>query len=171
VEAITWFIVGGLAALIGAVAGVPAGPWAAYVAAAVSAAVATAVTKRLAAYAAAALVVAVVGSWAASDAWVAVAAALASFVAPAAGAYGLLRLWRLAPRRVDASRARRIAGSAVETATAEQPKTALSAARIAKLVDLAATDTTAFRAEAARLSADQRQQLRNALRTDDETGR
>ncbi|MAF12152.1 hypothetical protein CMK11_17035 [Candidatus Poribacteria bacterium] len=171
-EAITWFIAGALAAAIGVAGATPIGVWHAWAAAAVCGVVTTAATKRLAAFAGASFVVAVAGARAAGDPRLAVLAALVSVVAPAGGAYGLLRLVRAGRARLDsASRADTHARPGDPNRPSPSADPALTQPQVARLVGLAAEDTEAFRAAAARLSASQRQQLRSALKGHDDTRR
>ncbi len=171
-EAITWFIAGALSAAIGVAGAAPIGVWHAWAAAAVCAVVATAATKRLAAFAGATFVVAAAGARTAGDARLAVLAALVSVVATAGGAYGFLRLVRAGRAWLDsASRADVHARPGDPSRESPSADPALTPPQIARLVGLAAEDTQAFRAAAARLSALQRQQLGAALRGHDDTAR
>ncbi len=164
-EAVVWFLVGALASLVGAAAGTLANGWAAWLAAVACGAIATALAKRLPVFAGSALVCAIPGARVADDARMAVGVALATVVALLAGPYGFAWL----RGRVRATRPPQSTAPSASFAGAEgsDPSgTRLTDARLASLVRLAAVDTDAFRSEAAALSPDQRQQVREALLAD-----
>jgi hypothetical protein len=163
-ESVAWFAVGALAALVGVVSGTPANGWAALGAGACMAMVVTAVTKRLSTFAGAVLVVGAAGGLVVDSARFAVVAALASVVACAVGTYGLVLAWRVVTARSSAR-----TGQPGEPGLDDGPPPTpsdvpLTDSHVRDLVELAATDTDAFRGQAASLTAAQRRQVREALR-------
>lgn len=171
-ESVTWFLSGGLVALIGVVAGLPVSVRFAWVGGALAALLVTALTKRLPAYAGAAVAVGVAGAATAPDVRYAALSALAGAVGPAVGAYGLLWAWAFLRSRVEARGQKVVANSAgADGRSARVDEAQLSAAQLSRLVRLATTDTASFRAQAGVLTVPQRQQLREALKADNDRGR
>lgn len=159
-ESITWFVAGALAALVGVLAGTPVNAWAALGAGAFTAMLVTAITKRLSTFAGAVLVVGAAGGLAGFAAVV----ALASVVVCAVGTYGLLRAWRAVTARSSARSGREGGPGLDDVPPPGLRDVALTDSQVRELVELAASDTDAFREEAALLTTAQRRQLREALR-------
>ncbi|MEO2003699.1 MAG: hypothetical protein ABGY41_06340 [Candidatus Poribacteria bacterium] len=161
-ESVAWFVAGVLAALVGVVAGTPVNAWGGLGAAAFTAILVTAVTKRLSTFAGAVLVVGAAGGLAVGAAGFAAVVALASVVVCAVGTYGLLRAWRAVTARSSARSGRRDRPG-FDDLPPELLDVALTDSQVRGLVELAASDTDAFREEAALLTTGQRRQLRQAL--------
>ena len=160
-EAVVWFLVGATASLVGAAAGTLVSSWVAWLAAVAAGIIATSLAKRLPVLAGSAIVGCIAGARVAGDARLAIFAALATVAALLVGAYGLARL-RGACMAALASPQHPGSTTAAHV-DVDASHTRLSDARVASLVRLAEADTGAFRAEAAALSGDQRQQVREAL--------
>lgn len=163
-ESITWFVAGALAALVGVLAGTPVNAWAALGAGAFTAMLVTAITKRLSTFAGAVLVVGAAGGLAVDAAGFAAVVALASVVVCAVGTYGLLRAWRAVTARSSARSGREGGPGLDDVPPPGLRDVALTDSQVRELVELAASDTDAFREEAALLTTAQRRQLREALR-------
>jgi hypothetical protein len=165
-ESVVWFIVGCFVAGVGGAVGSVAGLWVGWASSVVAGYVAARLSRRLSLIAGVAIVSATVGALTSRGVLVAVLAAFGSVVIPATALLPSLRWRGEFEDRVETSRATRTSRPVQEPARepSPEPPSALKERDIEAILRLAESDTARFQERLRSLTAEQREQIRIALR-------